>query len=66
MTDTYAVYTFRITAEPGHSLTEKGYDALEDALDKVMDDALDGVKEKLSAELPMDVEDAIHVAWKRE
>lgn len=66
MSDTYATYTFRITAHPGRGLTDKGYDALEDALDKVMDDALDGVSEKLRAALPMDVEDAISVQWRRE
>ena len=64
--DTYAHYTFRITAHPGRGLTDQGYDALEDALDKIMDDALDGVSEKLRAELPMDVEDAITVHWRRE
>lgn len=64
--DTYAHYTFRITAHPGRSLTDKGYDALEDALDKIMDDALAGVWEKLLPELPMDVEDAISVHWRRE
>ena len=66
MKDDYARYVFSIGTRPGCGLTDKGYEVLEAAIEKVMADALDGIYEKLRAELPDDVEDAVQMLWRQE